>query len=85
MFSHNETQRFMDCLFHSEDHKYVMKAAQMLDASGLEKKRKLEQKEFDVKFTAMKREKAAEKEWQAKEVLDHLTSVPLIDTVVEVQ
>ncbi|SJL16076.1 uncharacterized protein ARMOST_19592 [Armillaria ostoyae] len=85
MFGHNETRRFMDRLFHSEDHKYVMKAARMLDASGLEKKRKLEQKEFDVKFTAMKREKAAEKERRAKEVLDHLTSVPLIDTVDEVR
>ncbi|KAJ6470311.1 hypothetical protein DFH09DRAFT_954862, partial [Mycena vulgaris] len=60
MFKRNQTQGFMDMWFSPEDHQYTMRAARNLDASGMERKRKQLQMEYNQRVLAERAQKVAD-------------------------
>lgn len=57
MFQHNDTQDFMDVVFKEADHISIMHQARILDASGIEGKRRKEIVDFRVEVAQIRKEK----------------------------
>lgn len=57
MYRRNDTQSFMDAVFTSEDHLFVMREARKVDSSGLEGSRRKELVDFRVQVAAMKKQR----------------------------
>ncbi|KAJ7017539.1 hypothetical protein C8F04DRAFT_1017498, partial [Mycena alexandri] len=84
MFKRNQTQGFMDMWFSSEDHQYTMRAARDLDASGLERKRKQLQVQYNQRILAERAQKVAVAAAKAAEVRDRLDATILISCVEDI-
>ncbi|KAF8215157.1 hypothetical protein K438DRAFT_2123935 [Mycena galopus ATCC 62051] len=84
MFKRNQTQGFMDMWFSPEDHQYTMRAARNLDASGLERKRKELQMEYNRRILAEKAQKVADAAAKAAEIRDRLDTTVLISRVEDI-
>lgn len=82
MLAHNDTEAFMRKHFTEEDHVYLRKEARILDSFGIEKKRRRELAEAQIKRVEEKHEKkrkAAEKK-QARE-----TALAQLDLVTDLE
>ncbi|KAJ7817071.1 hypothetical protein B0H13DRAFT_1923164 [Mycena leptocephala] len=84
MFKRNETQMFMDTWFTPDDHQYVMKAAQELDAAGLERERKCLQMEYNQRILAEKAQKVAEAAAKEAQIQQRLDATALISRVEDI-
>ncbi|KAJ7907868.1 hypothetical protein B0H13DRAFT_1618086 [Mycena leptocephala] len=84
MFQRNQTQGFMDMWFSPEDHQYTMRAARSLDSSGLERKRKELQMEYNHRILAEKAQKVATAAAKAAEIRDRLDATVLISRVEDI-
>lgn len=80
IFTHNNTQDFMNEEFVPEDDKFVMQEARRLDKSGLEKQRLAELREHDEHVVATKRQKDAERERTAAAKAAKVAAATLIKT-----
>ncbi|THU94800.1 hypothetical protein K435DRAFT_819917 [Dendrothele bispora CBS 962.96] len=78
MYSRNNTLAFMNALFEDADYEYIMREARRIDASGLEKKRRVEQMEFRRRVVQMNKEKEEAKKKKAVELHEKLKKIPLI-------
>ncbi|KAJ7218685.1 hypothetical protein GGX14DRAFT_356795 [Mycena pura] len=84
MFKRNQTQGFMDMWFSPEDHQYTMRAARHLDASGMERKRKELQMEYNQRILAERAQKVAVAAAKAAEIKDRLDATALISRVEDI-
>ncbi|KAJ7130410.1 hypothetical protein C8R44DRAFT_613676 [Mycena epipterygia] len=84
MFKRNQTQGFMDMWFSPEDHLYTMHAARHLDSSGLERKRKELQMQYNQRMLAERAEKIALAAAKAAEIRDRLDATVLISCVEDI-
>ncbi|KAL4253813.1 hypothetical protein ABKN59_003013 [Abortiporus biennis] len=91
MYRRNHTEEFMLAKFDDEDYKYLRVKARILDQSGLEKIRRIEQAEFDQRLSDMKHKKEEDKKKKLEDKQCHLDEVqkrlvldpesPLINTM----
>ncbi|KAJ7123916.1 hypothetical protein C8R46DRAFT_1237981 [Mycena filopes] len=80
----NNTQDFMDALFEWPDHLYIMRLARKQDASGLERKRKVELAEFRVRLSKLRKNKELAKRQKELEDLRVLVKVRLVSTIARI-
>ncbi|KAJ7249966.1 hypothetical protein C8J57DRAFT_1521561 [Mycena rebaudengoi] len=84
MYQQNNTQDFMDALFEPPDYLYVMRLARKEDASGLERQRKAELAEFQIRFATLKKTKALAKHQKDMDDLHVLVKLPLVSSVAQI-
>ncbi|KAF9024314.1 hypothetical protein BDP27DRAFT_1376809 [Rhodocollybia butyracea] len=83
MYSKNNTIAFMNALFEQEDHEFIMREARIIDAGGLEKKRRITQTEFCLRLAATTHDKDKIKRRKAVELQEKLKGIPLILSLAE--
>ncbi|THU76746.1 hypothetical protein K435DRAFT_596010, partial [Dendrothele bispora CBS 962.96] len=84
LYARNDTQAFMDAKFTNEDFRYIMREARVLDASGMEAKRRKEQVEFNKRVVALKKAKQQAKDSKERERKERLSKVVLLREADEV-
>lgn len=85
MFQRNDTQAFMDAIFSTEDHHYVMKTAREVDASGHEQKGKAAHIEFTEVENQERKDKADARTKRTQEKQAQIAEVTLIFDEVALQ
>jgi len=81
MFRHNDTQDYMDAVFVAADHKFIMREARRIDASGLEKKRRQNLVDYRLEVAHIRKDKEDAKKQKAIDDALRLSKVVLISTV----
>ncbi|KAF8804592.1 hypothetical protein BYT27DRAFT_7259078 [Phlegmacium glaucopus] len=84
MFRHNDTQEFMDAVYVEADHKFIMREACRIDASGLEGKRRKQLVDFRVKVAQIRKGKEDARKQKVVEDAEQLSKVILITKVEDI-
>ncbi|KAL1732840.1 hypothetical protein EV714DRAFT_270463 [Schizophyllum commune] len=84
MYKNNDTQQFSDQYLQDDDRVYVMRTARELDASGVERKRRKEQAEFECRMVEMKRQRLAAREMKRREKEAMLAATPEVKSEAEI-
>ncbi|KAI4293595.1 hypothetical protein K525DRAFT_275059 [Schizophyllum commune Loenen D] len=84
MYTTNDTQQFSDQHFQDADHVYVMRKAREHDASGVERRRRKEQAEFECEMVEMKRRRIMARAAKRTEKEALLASTPEVKSEEEI-
>lgn len=78
MFMRNRTQQFIEDFCNEDDDVWAMRAARKYDASGVEKARRAEQAEFELRMVEMKKERQAVRVAKKNAMFAELAGVRII-------
>ncbi|KAL1739797.1 hypothetical protein HDZ31DRAFT_15962, partial [Schizophyllum fasciatum] len=84
MFVRNRTQQFINEFCDDSDDVWAMRAARRYDESGVERKRRAEQAEFELRMVDMKRQRQAERVEKKNAKLAQLGAVRIIESESEI-
>ncbi|KAF8951787.1 hypothetical protein BDZ97DRAFT_1778312 [Flammula alnicola] len=84
MFQRNNTQDYMDVVFTEADHLYVMREARIIDASGLEKKRRKAIVDYRVEVARIRKGKEEARQTKIKADAERLSKVVLITKICDI-
>ncbi|KAI4517349.1 hypothetical protein K525DRAFT_211091 [Schizophyllum commune Loenen D] len=84
MFMRNRTQQFIDDFCNDDDDVWAMREARRYDESGVERKRRAEQAEFELRTVEMKRQRQVERVDKKNARLARLSEVRIIESVQEI-
>jgi hypothetical protein len=85
VYNRNLTGPFMELAFtEDEDHLHLMRRARTIDASGLERKRKAAQVEFENRRAEINQEKEAERKRRQAEIASRLEKIVLVTEISQI-